>query len=420
MTQDRMKRDRVLDALQSALEDWARKGNEQPLTRWLGRQLDSRGAPIRLPISVWHDCLERVLKAKPHDGMWPSHWDEPIARLVRTTFWFTRTDGVPVTVLDEAKSKQPIDWAKRDYANDSRGPCIARIIQCWMSKTRSVHAQDKLPAWMESDRVLDVLRPDWPDTDDFLAIDHRDVKSSCRFELFGAGRSWLGPVWKTHADDAATSTPRTQSWISDTAGRLAEWSYRVPGARITRSGLMLGGRSLALLSMLVENRSPLDSNPGWCVSLPREIAAAPIENSRAYILTPSSKRGSAQVLPIGLPSLPYPTERGSFLAQNDGLVLNQASTGKRSWLPLLVSWDSKRHRKAVHWRILSVSENARNVPPDRAFAARVSWGRDETYVIYRSLGRPAPRAFLGHQTTARLLVGLFKADGTVEPILKLD
>ena len=150
------------------------------------------------------------------------------------------------------------------------------------------------------------------------------------------------------------------------------------------------------------------------------IAAAPIEKSRAFLLTASGKRGSAQVLPIGLPSLPYPTERGAFLAQNDGLVLNQASAGKRCWLPLLVSWDSKRHRKEVHWRILSVSENARNVAPDRAFAVRVSWGRDETYVIYRSLGKPATRAFLGHQTTARFLVGLFRADGTVEPILKVD
>ena len=50
MNEDTMKRDRVLDALERALEDWARHGNEQPLTRWLDRELDSQGAPIRLPI----------------------------------------------------------------------------------------------------------------------------------------------------------------------------------------------------------------------------------------------------------------------------------------------------------------------------------------------------------------------------------
>ena len=61
------------------------------------------------------------------------------------------------------------------------------------------------------------------------------------------------------------------------------------------------------------------------------------------------------------------------------------------------------------------------MPPDTAFAARVTWGRDETLVVYRSLGRPALRAFLGHQTTARFLVGLLhRPKGTVEPLLKLE
>ncbi len=224
-------------------------------------------------------------------------------------------------------------------------------------EARRQSRQRQTPRVGGSKRVLDVLRPGWPVEDDFLAIDHRDAKSSCRFELFGAGRSWLGPLWKTDANDASTSAPRPQSWISDSAGSLAEWSYRAGEARIIQSGLILGGRSLALLSMLVDNRSPSHSNPGLSVSLPRGITAAPIENSRAFLLTPASKRGSAQVLPIGLPSLPYPTERGAFLAQDDALVLNQASASQRCWLPLLVSWDSKRHRKEVHWRILSVSEN---------------------------------------------------------------
>ena len=415
-----MKRDRAFDALKRALEEWARHGNEQPLTRWLGRELDCQGAPIRLPISDWHDCLKSVLSAKPRDGTWPSHWDEPITRLVQTTLWFTRRDGLPVTEIDAANSKQPTNWSTRDYANDSRDPGIARIIRRWMSKSKRGDSHEQRPAWEGSKRVLDVLRPGWPVVDDFLAIDHRGANSSCRFELFGAGRSWLGPLWKTDVDGTATRAPRMQSWISDSAGSLAEWSYRAGGARFTQSGLILCGRSLALLSMLIDYRTPPHSNPRLSVSLPLGITAAPMENSRAFVLTPASNRGTAQVLPIGLPSRPYPTERGAFLAQGDGLVLNQASAGKRCWLPLLVSWDSKRHRKAVHWRILSVSENARTVAPDRAFAARVSWGRDETYVIYRSLGKPAPRAFLGHQTTARFLVGLFNASGTVEPILKVD
>jgi hypothetical protein len=420
MNADSIKRDRTLEALRRALADWARHGNEQPLTRWLGRELDSQGTPIRLPISDWHDCLKGVLRAKPHDGAWPSHWDEPITRLIQTTFWFTRKDGAAVTELEPSNSKRPMVWTSRDYAIESRGLCAERIIEHWQSKAKASDVDGARPAWGGSNRVLDVLRPGWPIEDDFLAIDHRDAKSSCRIELFGAGRAWLGPLWTTDANHTATSTPKPQYWISNSSSGLAEWSYRAGEARITQSALMLGECSLALLSVHVDNRHPLLSNPGLSISLPRGISAAPIENSRGLLLTPSSKRGSAQVLPVGLPSLPYPTERGAFLIQNDGLVLSQKSAGRRSWLPLLVSWDLKRHRKELNWRILSVSENSRNVPPDRAFAVRVSWGRDETYVIYRSLAKPAPRAFLGHQTTARFLVGSFKADGTVQPILKVD
>ena len=45
------KRLRALSELERALDDWTRRGNEQPLTRWLNRELDPRGVPIHLPIS---------------------------------------------------------------------------------------------------------------------------------------------------------------------------------------------------------------------------------------------------------------------------------------------------------------------------------------------------------------------------------
>ena len=118
--------------------------------------------------------------------------------------------------------------------------------------------------------------------------------------------------------------------------------------------------------------------------------------------------------------LAYATDRGKFQTEGDALVLNQTAMGRRSWLPLLVSWDSLRNRRDVNWRILTVSERSQIVSPDRAFAVRVSWGRHETYVIYRSLGPPAIRAFLGHQTRARFLIGLFTPEATVEPILEVN
>ncbi|MFO0954465.1 MAG: hypothetical protein U0835_25560 [Isosphaeraceae bacterium] len=58
--------------------------------------------------------------------------------------------------------------------------------------------------------------------------------------------------------------------------------------------------------------------------------------------------------------------------------------------------------------------------PTAPFAARVPGGRDETLLIYRSLTPPVTRSFLGHQTRARLLVGLFSSEGEVETLLKVD
>jgi hypothetical protein len=217
-----------------------------------------------------------------------------------------------------------------------------------------------------------------------------------------------------------TPRPRPQTWSSTSAAALAEWSSRAGAMRLTRSTVLLRARSLALLAVQVDKSPTLGQSIEVRVSLPPPVTALPDKNSRAFLLTEPKKRGSALVLPIGLPCAAYSSDRGRFETERNELVLNQTPIGRRSWLPLLVSWDSLRNRKQVEWRILTVSERSQIVGTDKAFAARVSWGRHETYVIYRSLGPPATRAFLGHHTRARFLVGLFTQEGIVEPILEAN
>jgi hypothetical protein len=420
MNEDSSKRIRALNALERALDDWARRGNEQSLTRWLERELDQHGAPIHLPISDWRRCLKSILGATANAGALPSHWTGSITRLIQAMRWFSRRDGHPVLDFDRSPPEHFVDGSRPVEVNDANGRDVERIIKRLLGKTSSSHGDDARAEWGGSKRVLDVLRPGWPSGNDFLALDHRDVVSSCRVELCGAGRSLLGPSWQIDVGQAARSVPRPQLWSSESVGSVAEWSYLAGHTRITQSAWLSGRYSLALLSVLVENGSTQQSACEMSVSLCPGIAGELIANCRGVALKPPSGRGAAQVLPVGLPSLPYATERGAFDVQTDRLVLRQASAGRRSWLPLLVSWDAKRQRNAVHWRVLSVSEKSRNVAPDRAFAVRVSWGKDETFIIYRSLAKAAPRAFLGHQTTSRFLVGRFNRDGVVEPILTVD
>jgi hypothetical protein len=255
-----------------------------------------------------------------------------------------------------------------------------------------------------------------------LIIDHRRPAFATRLELIGRGCSWLGPDWTLAIGNGSASKPRPGPWLSNSVVDLDEWSYRSEGIRFTRTALLFRGRRLALLGEQVDGRSPVNEPLEARFTLPPGVSAEPIAGSRGILLRGPVKGPNAQVLPITLPSLPYETDRGQLQVLADGttLSLKQMPRGRRCWIPLLVSWDAMRHRKRLSWRILTVSEDARICPPDEAFAVRVSWGRDETYVIYRSLGPPALRAFLGHQTRARFLVGQFTDEGTVEPLVSLE
>jgi hypothetical protein len=156
--------------------------------------------------------------------------------------------------------------------------------------------------------------------------------------------------------------------------------------------------------------------------LPAGVTAEPIPGCRGLLLRTASSRATAQVLPVALPAAPHETDRGQLCVLDDHrhLTLSCMARGGRCWLPLLVSWDPRRHRKQLSWRVLTVAQDSKVCAQDVAFAVRVSWGRDDTLVIYRSLGPPAPRSFLGHQTKARFLLGRFTSEGNVEPLLSVD
>ncbi len=420
MNEERSTRSRVLDTFNQALDSWVCKDNEQPLTRWLARELDREGRLARLSISDWRECLANLLKAKRRNRDWPEIWDEPVDRLNRAVRRYSRPDGSAATDFESSNGRTESATPVAEWSIASKRPAMAREIGTGTNREDGDPLDVERPAWDGCRRVLAALGSDRLATGDFLVLDHREIGNSCRFELFGGGRSWLGPLWTIDDGAVATSNPKPGSWLSNPGAELAEWSYSWGDRRITQSAVLLKTRRLALLGVMFEGRTALPADAVVRVSLPPPVAAAPAKDHRGVLLSAAKRPGSALVLPIGLPSLSYATERGAFDAQGDVLVLKHATIGRRCWLPLLVSWEPRRNRKSSNWRVLTVSEKSSVVPADRAIAVRVSWGRDESYVIYRSLGPTALRSFLGYQTTARFLVGLFTPDGTVTPILALE
>jgi hypothetical protein len=202
---------------------------------------------------------------------------------------------------------------------------------------------------------------------------------------------------------------------------VAEWSFQVGRARVTRMALLLRGRRIALLADQVERPAAgAAAEAAWRIALPAGVEASPLAGRAGWTLAPPQRSPLARLVPLALPWRGGSGVRGTFTRDGRDLCLSQPCPGRRCWLPLLASWDPLRNRQAIQWRVLTVGEKSRVCPPDRAFAARVTWGRSETLLLYCSLAPPALRSVLGHQTRARLLVALFNRDGTVTPIVSLD
>ncbi|MDR3621697.1 MAG: hypothetical protein P4L85_20260 [Paludisphaera borealis] len=411
----------AFSGLLKAFEAWGGEGDADLLVDWLAKELDVDGAPVRLAIAEWSPALDLLARAREARPDLPESIDERLLAFFRMLLRFSKPDGRPATLT---AAPEPADAVRERLAllGDAFPESDAARVLGWWYPSREVEPiPPPLPAWSNPDRVLGVLRADWTSRGDLVVFDHRKAGGPTRLEVFGAGQSWLGDTWRAPGTgDVKTSVGKPLTWTTSSNADVAEWTFRAGALRVTRTAVMLRGRKIAILADMVEGiKPPTSLETRW--ELPPGRVAEPIADSRALLLRTGAAGASAQAIPLALPSLPYQTDRGRFGFEPDTreLVLSQAATGARAWLPLLLSWDHARHRKRLQWRVLTVSENSQVCPPETAWAARVSWGRTETFVVYRSLGPTARRSFLGCSTSARLFVGRFTPEGDVEPIVAI-
>ena len=350
MVEDSRNRAEILGKFHRSVEQWVCRQNEQPLTRWLARELDSRGSLSRLPISDWHVCLEALREARRSRPGWPAHWDESVARLVIATLRFSRPDGSPAADFNGRRSFAPPETTLRAGLTRVEGTETARHLRDWQaSRQRDVNFTPEAPGVGRfAGRAVGLARPgrrqrrlrgDRPPRGQ-----GRRAGSSCS----ASGRSWLGPSWTIEGAagrDHARRNPGRGSRFR--RAEIAEWSYRVGTARVTQTILLLGGRRLASLSALFEARPARRRNPERPARLAhRRSRPAPLADCRGFRLTGPKRGASAQVLPIGLPSLALRNRARCLSRPGRRAGLSQAPAGRRCWLPLLVSWDSARNRSA--------------------------------------------------------------------------
>jgi hypothetical protein len=384
-----------LAALERALAAWRRLGDARPLRRWAVAELDDQGVPIRLGVDSWADAARLLASAARGRAGWPPEVAGRLEGLARVGRAFTRPDGS--AMLGEAGP-----------ASKPKG------------RLRSGPGRPFADSITTRDRVLAGFRSGGGRAGPaaWLALDHRGGAGPARIELGAEGVAWFGSRWAADAPEPDMApTPGRPRWVfqaSNEEAEAVEWTFGRGPRRRTSTVVWIPGRRLALLAVEAAGAiaSALDLMPG--------VAATAIEGLRGLALRRGGGRRAVRLLPIGLPASDYPTDRGRLETSGARVTLHHPGAGARAWSPLLVSWDADRDRRATRWRVLTITENRKVCRPGRAFAARVGWAGAEGVVVYRSLAKPVRRVFLGHETTARLLVGTLSAEGRVTPILQIE
>ncbi len=366
--------------------------------------INAEGIPILEPISGWLDLFD---PAEPIDPL-ATRWFQAVLR-------FCRADGSPVFGPREkcpARHRALEAWVRR-----LGDPSLAAVVSRWFPSRATSGlppSPPPLPSYSLGNRPLAVLRPDWSPGGDLVAIDHRRVGDETLLEVASRARTWLGPSWTSSEGLGKFTRARPTHWTSSPFVDSAEWTFKASSKRVTRCAVLLRGRSMALLGQQDDGGG---ASSEVRFDLGDGVEARPIEGSRALLLSTGRGQPTARLIPLGLPSHDRPTDLGSIAVEGRQVVIRQAVEGRRRWLPILICWG----KPPTTWRSLTVAYRSKTCRGDVAVAARVAWGRrDEGLVVYRSLGPPALRSFLGHQTGARFLVGAFTRSGDVRPILKVE
>ena len=272
----------VLESLAKSNALWVGEGATSALDRWLARELDEQGLPVRLSLAGWPECVSALIQARTDRPGWGQDVDSRILQLVGSLLRFSHPDGTPATVLEGTDRLGHYRSLLSACAGAFPRSPEARVIGWWLNRPDANPVPPPLPACSSSRGPLAALRASWQDDGDMLIVDHRWPESTTRFELVGRGHSWLGRGWTLSGAAATASKPRTVTWLTNSVVDLTEWSYRTGSLRCTRTALLFRGRRLALLAEQVNSRSAIDEPIESLYGLPRGLSAAPIAGRGAW------------------------------------------------------------------------------------------------------------------------------------------
>ena len=307
-----------------------------------------RRRPRRLRVAEWPEGLRLLAEAiagRPEG--WPDRFDVAAEGWFRALFRFSRPDASPV--FGARVTPEGCRGLYRAWADRLSDPGLATVLDWWFPRpTRGRHAPPPLPADARPDRPLAVLRANWVRDGDLIAVDHRRPGTSSTFELRGrvgpgSGRPgiWVGGA--VGADPGA----------ADALGE-SEFGRR---RRVVVPGRAGAGRPHGGLAPRPSPRGPgravgRAGRPGRDASEPRRRgrAGADPRLPRPGPGVPPRPAGVGPGLPGRAPPAPVRDRPRQLRPRGGGPGPPARGRGRarRVWRPLIVSWDPKRNRQAVH------------------------------------------------------------------------
>lgn len=207
-------------------------------------------------------------------------------------------------------------------------------------------------------------------------------------------------------------------WHSDGDGDYLELQQALDGCRIERQVFLSRGGCFAMLADVVAEV------PGatieYCSRIPLAEGARSLQNEKTRecrIAAPGST--VARVFPLALPADPVRATPGSLLIADNRLELRQTATAAGLYAPLILDWEPERRRAAADWRPLTITEERKIIPADRASAFRLRMGQSHLLVYRSLLLTHTPRAVIGYNTRFETLVGWFNTAGEVVPLVQI-
>ncbi|MGB9687859.1 hypothetical protein [Thermogutta sp.] len=139
------------------------------------------------------------------------------------------------------------------------------------------------------------------------------------------------------------------------------------------------------------------------------------------------------LLPLAFPEWKQGFNQGSIMIIDNEIRVTYRVAARRFYFPVFLTLWRVDHQAAtakdalnrtdtfpeLTWRHLTVSECLRKVSSDEAVGYRIQIG-DRQWVLYRSLTPPANRAVLGKNLISESLLGRFKPNGTVAPLVEVE